>query len=146
MISTGVVDRAIDPVRLLEAAAHPGCGATVLFVGTVRGTNEGRSVSSIAYSAYRGMAEAELDRICREAVDRYPELRLAAEHRLGSLAVGEASIAIAAAHPHRAEAFEACRYVIEEAKRRLPIWKNEEYADGTSDWVGASHSDSRGVG
>ena len=88
----------------------------------------------IEYSAYEAMLEAEFARIVGEAADQWPEVRVAARHRLGSVATGEASIAVAAGAPHRADAFAACRYVIEEAKVRLPIWKREIREDGTANW------------
>jgi molybdopterin synthase catalytic subunit len=106
-----------------------------VFVGTVR--NDG-DVTGIEYSAYEQMAFAEIERILGEAQAQWPESRLMLQHRLGLIPVGEASIAIAAAAPHRDEAFAACRFVIEEVKTRLPIWKKEHRADGTTSWVGPS--------
>ena len=93
------------------------------------------TLSAIEYSAYPEMVEAEFDRILADARERWPEARIAVRHRMGVIPAGEASIAIAAAAPHRAEAFDACRYVIEEVKRRLPIWKKELRVDGTTVWV-----------
>lgn len=111
---------------LLAEVAGPERGGTCVFVGTVRADD---GVTAIDYSAYDVMAEAELDRMIAEARDRWPHARVAVRHRLGVIRVGEASIAIACAAPHRAEAFEACRYVIEEVKRRLPVWKKEQHRD-----------------
>ena len=129
---------AID--RLLAEVAAPHCGGTCAFLGTVRSGPEEAAhggVSGIEYSAYEAMAEAELDRIVSEALARWAGARVALGHRLGLVPVGEASIAIAVAAPHRAAAFEACRYVIEAVKQRVPIWKREIHADGTAAWVDA---------
>jgi molybdopterin synthase catalytic subunit len=126
--------------RLQAEVAAPECGATCTFLGTVRSGPEEAAhggVRGIEYSAYEAMAEAELARIVGEALARWAGARVALGHRLGLVPVGEASIAIAVAAPHRAAAFEACRYVIEEVKRRVPIWKREIHADGTAVWVDA---------
>jgi len=127
---------AID--RLLAEAAAPHCGGTCTFLGTVRsGPQEAAhgGVTGIEYSAYAAMADAELERIVSEALGRWAGARVALRHRLGLVPVGEASIAIAVAAPHRQAAFETCRYVIEEVKRRVPIWKREIHADGRAVWV-----------
>ena len=110
-------------------------GGTCVFLGTVRNDD---GVTAIEYSAYDEMARAEIVRMLEEAEARWPNARVIVQHRLGVVPAGEASIAIVAAAPHRAEAFEVCRYVIEEVKKRLPIWKKEIYADGTSTWVDPS--------
>ncbi|MGH7700446.1 MAG: molybdenum cofactor biosynthesis protein MoaE [Gemmatimonadales bacterium] len=125
----------ISPDVLLRAVAAPECGGTCLFLGTVRNAPEHGGVTAIAYSAYDAMAEAELDRIAAEARERWPGCRLGVTHRLGRVPLGEASVAIAAAAPHRADAFAACRYAIEEIKRRLPVWKKEYRLDGSTTWV-----------
>jgi molybdopterin synthase catalytic subunit len=95
-------------------------------------------VTEIEYSAYDAMADAEIERIVTEAQQQWPGVRVALRHRVGRVPVGEASIAIVAAAPHRAEAFAACRHVIEAVKRRLPIWKKEYRIDGTAAWVDPS--------
>lgn len=120
---------------LLASVASPACGGTCAFLGTVRDAPEDGGVTGIEYSAYEEMAEAELGRILDEARARWPEARVALLHRIGMIPVREASIAIAAAAPHRAQAFEACRHVIEQVKQRLPIWKKEHRADGSTTWV-----------
>lgn len=130
-----VVTRAIDIGRLIEDARSPSNGAISVFIGTVREVNDGRAVSSIEYSAYIAMAEEELHRILDEAEDRFGVIDVIVEHRVGVLELGECSIAIVAAHPHRAQAMDCSRYVIEEIKKRVPIWKMERYADGTREWV-----------
>lgn len=136
-IRTAIVQRPIDVAALMAEVGDTANGATIAFVGTVREVNDGRAVTGIEYSAYGEMAERELAAIARECAASFEIQHLVAEHRLGALALGEASIAIVVAHPHRAEAYEASRYVIEEVKRRLPVWKCEGYVDGTSEWVNA---------
>lgn len=123
---------------LIREVAGPERGGTCVFLGTVRSGPEDGGVTEIEYSAYDAMAEAELERILAEARERWAAARVALRHRVGRVPAGEASIAIAAAAPHRAEAFAACRYVIDEVKRRLPMWKKEYRADGTAEWVDAS--------
>ncbi len=125
----------LRPAALLEEVSSVSAGATVLFVGTVRDVNEGRAVTGIEYSAYEAMALAEMARITEEARSHFGVERLVLEHRVGTLALGDASVVIAVAHAHRAPALDAARYVIEELKRRVPVWKREHYADGTREWV-----------
>ena len=107
-------------------------GGTCVFIGTVRTDGD---VTSIDYSAYESMAIDESERILGDARVQWPAARVMLQHRLGVIPAGEASIAIAAAAPHRDEAFAACRYVIEEVKKRLPVWKKELSADGSGAWV-----------
>lgn len=132
---SAIVERPIDPGTLTAEVAGDGHGATILFLGTVRDTNDGRRVTGIEYSAYRGMAERELAAIVSEAAARFGTIGVVVEHRIGVLEIGEASVAIAVAHPHRGAAYDTSRYVIEQIKRRVPIWKREHYADGTREWV-----------
>ena len=113
-------------------------GGTCVFLGTVRSGPEEQGVTAIEYSAYEEMVEAEFARLLADADARWPEARIAVRHRLGVIPAGEASIAIAAAAPHRADAFAACRFVIEEVKRRVPVWKKELHVDGTETWVDPS--------
>ena len=132
---TAIVERPLDPCALLGEVAHNRNGATVLFVGTVRDVNDDAPVSGLDYTAYNAMAERELAAIVSEAASQWKTADVAVEHRIGTLNLGEASVAIAVAHPHRGEAFEAARYIIEELKKRLPVWKKEHYLDGRSEWV-----------
>ena len=127
------------PLELAELVARveaPERGAVASFLGLVRDHHGGRAVHRLEYSAYAAMAEAECARIVSEAEARWP-VRIALEHRIGALDIGDAAVAVAAAGAHREETFAACRFVIEEVKRRVPIWKKEFYADGTVEWVGA---------
>jgi molybdopterin synthase catalytic subunit len=135
MIESRLVRRVIDPAALLRVVTAPDCGATSLFLGTVRDHDEEKAVHGIEYTAYEKMAGAELRRIVEEAAGLYPGVRLAVEHRLGELAIGDISVAIAVAHAHRTPALDAGRYVIEELKKRVPIWKREAFEDGTREWV-----------
>jgi molybdopterin synthase catalytic subunit len=126
----------IDVAELLNAISDPGLGGTVVFLGSVRQGAEDGPVEAIEYSAYDEMAVAELDRIIGEAQDRWKACRVEVQHRLGRIPVKEASIAVVVAAPHRGEAFEACRYVIEQIKVRLPIWKKEIFQNGSAGWRG----------
>jgi len=119
---------------LLAEVQSPERGGTCVFLGTVRND---AGVTGIDYSAYEAMANQEIERILAEAHERWPEARVMLQHRLGVIPAGEASIAIAAAAPHRDAAFAACRHVIEEVKQRLPIWKKELRGDGSEQWVEA---------
>jgi molybdopterin synthase catalytic subunit len=123
---------------MLRELASPERGGTCVFLGSVRNGPEESGVTEIEYSAYDAMADAEIERIVTEAQQQWPGVRVALRHRVGRVPVGEASIAIVAAAPHRAEAFAACRHVIEAVKRRLPIWKKEYRIDGTAAWVDPS--------
>lgn len=130
-----IVRDRLDPAAVLTEVASTANGAAILFVGTVRETNEGRTVSGIEYAAYETMAARELAAIVTEACSRFATDDVVVEHRIGRLDLGEASVVIAVAHPHRAQAYEASRFIIEEIKRRVPIWKREEYIDGTREWI-----------
>ena len=133
-----LTDRQLDAAALLAEVSSDGCGGTALFLGTVRRSTEDGDVEGIEYSAYPEMAEAEFGRMITEARTRWPAARIALRHRTGFIKTGEASIAIAVACPHRAEAFDACRYLIEETKKRAPVWKKETLASGGQRWVNAA--------
>lgn len=119
-------------------------GGIATFLGAVRDHHHGRAVRSLSYSAYDSMAESVCGEILTEAAARWP-VRIALQHRLGDLGIGDVAVAIAVAGGHRDEAFAACRYVIEELKRRVPIWKREIFVDGTEEWVneGVAKSEER---
>jgi molybdopterin synthase catalytic subunit len=135
MKRSAVVTREIDPAVLLAEVRSPEYGAISSFIGTVREINDGRKVSAIEYSAYTAMAELELGRILDEAEQRFDVHSLIVEHRTGRLELGEVSVALVVAHEHRTPALDCTRFVIEEIKKRVPIWKMEHYEDGTRDWV-----------
>jgi molybdopterin synthase catalytic subunit len=136
----------IDASALIAAAASSGDGAVLLFWGVVRDHHDGRAVDHLEYDAYAAMAEAELERIVAETRARWAVGEIAVVHRLGRLEVGEASVGIAVASPHRAEAYEASRHLIEELKRRVPIWKREGYLDGERTWLSGAEPPSKGSG
>ncbi len=121
--------------ELIAEVSHAGAGGVVTFLGVVRDTNEGRSVTLLEYEAYGSMAESELTKIIDALEAEIPGVRVAATHRIGALAVGDAAVACAASAPHRAEAFRACRLLIDRIKSTLPIWKREHGPDGPY-WVG----------
>ena len=140
---TAIIENPIDPSALIAEVAESRNGATLLFLGTVRDVNDGRAVTGIEYSAYRSMAEREMAAIVAEACAEFGTDDIVVEHRLGVLELGEASVGIAVAHSHRGRAYDASRYIIEELKKRVPIWKLEHYVDGTREWVGAGGTDAR---
>jgi molybdopterin synthase catalytic subunit len=134
MATIRLVETPLSADEALAAVSRTDCGGTALFLGTVRSPDEGRAVSKLAYTAHRQMVEAELGRIAAEAEGRWPGGALYVAHRLGELAPGEISVVVAASCPHRAEAFSACRWVIDELKKRAPIWK-EEFSDEGKRWI-----------
>jgi molybdopterin synthase catalytic subunit len=125
----------IDVIRLRHGLEAQGAGAVVCFEGRVRNQNDGRAVNGLSYQAYIELAEAEGRRIVEEARGRFAVERVSCVHRVGSLALGDVAVWAGASAGHRAAAFEACRYVIDEVKARVPIWKREHYAEGDSEWL-----------
>ena len=115
--------------------ADPACGGYASFEGWVRNHNEGRRVLRLEYEAYEALALKEGERIVAEALERFGVRRIACVHRVGELAIGELAVWVGVSAAHRDEAFAACRYVIDEVKQRLPIWKKEHYPEGDSGWV-----------
>jgi molybdopterin synthase catalytic subunit len=134
--------RPLDLAALIDMVTAPDRGGVVTFVGTVRDHHHGRAVTGLSYSAYEPMAESVCAAIKTEAEGRWP-VRAALVHRLGDLEIGDAAVAIAVASAHRDDAFAACRYVIEEVKRRVPIWKRERFVDGTEEWVDPTQAGGR---
>jgi molybdopterin synthase catalytic subunit len=127
----------IDLATLISRIESPAHGGVASFLGQVRDHHGRRTVRRLEYSSYGPMAEEECARIVAEAEARWP-VRVALAHRVGALEIGDTAVAVAAAGAHRDEAFAACRFVIEEVKRRVPIWKKEFYQDGAVEWVGAT--------
>ena len=125
----------IDGCALLADCASSSDGAAILFLGIVRDHNEGKQVGHLDYKAYPEMAEVVLREIVSEAKGRWETGEIAVVHRIGRLEIGEPSVAIAVAAPHRGDAYAASRYIIEELKKRVPIWKREGYLDGASEWL-----------
>ena len=126
--------------QLAAAVGEPSDGAVVTFLGIVRNHNSGRRVRYLEYDAYETLATKVFRRIAEEARDRWPGLRIAIHHRIGRLQIGEASVAIAAASAHRADAFAACRYAIERIKQIAPIWKHE-FFEGGDVWIEGATAD-----
>jgi molybdopterin synthase catalytic subunit len=124
----------IDAAQVAGLVAGTGAGGLVLFIGTVRDENRGRAVIRLVYEAYAPMAIRVIERVAAEARDRFAVLDVAVHHRTGELALGDVAVVVAVAAVHRAEAFVACKYVIDELKARAPIWKKEIYRDGES-WL-----------
>lgn len=122
--------------EVLAAVADPAAGGTSVFVGTVRDDDEGRAVTSLGYSAHPD-AVAALRRVAEAVADDFPVIALAAVHRVGELGIGDLAVVVAVSCPHRAEAFAACRRLIDDLKHDVPIWKHQRFADGTQEWVGA---------
>ena len=131
---------ALDASALEALVADARCGATVTFVGRVRVSNADRTVLWIDYEAYAPLAIGAFERIAREAADQWPDVRLAIVHRIGRLAIGDASVVISAGSPHRRQAFEACRYAIERVKQIAPIWKHEHF-EGGEVWIEGATAD-----
>ena len=132
-----LVREPLDPAALEARVGHPSCGACVCFTGTTREENRGKRVVRLEYEAFEKMAGPEMERIFERCRAEQPDarLRMLVAHRIGIVAVGEPSVVIAVASPHRAPAFAACRFLIDELKRTLPVWKKEIYADGAH-WIG----------
>ena len=129
-----IVRGPVDP-RRFENVAGAGQGALVTFLGIVRNAaDDGRAVEGLSYEAYEEMACIEFEAIDAQARERFGDVRLWIAHAVGDLAVGEVAVAVAATAEHRAAAFEACRFAIDQLKERAPIWKKERYSDGTAQW------------
>jgi molybdopterin synthase catalytic subunit len=129
---------ALDPEALRQRVAHPACGAIAVFVGTTRDVNREKRVARLEYEAFEAMTLPEMERIfarCRETSAKDARVRMLCAHRVGTVEVGEPSVVIAVASAHRDAAFQACRFLIDELKKTLPIWKKEVYADGHH-WIG----------
>jgi molybdopterin synthase catalytic subunit len=135
-----VADEPLDPVALTAAVASDRDGAVAVFVGLVRSHNAGRHVLWLDYEAFPPLALKAFEQIATEAADRWPEVRVAIHHRTGRLEIGEASVAIAAASAHRADAFAVCRYAIERVKQIAPIWKHEHF-EGGDVWIEGAAAD-----
>jgi molybdopterin synthase catalytic subunit len=131
-----VVRNPIDVPALAQNVRTAACGAVVTFSGVVRErSDDDRDVTGLSYEAHESMAVAEFERISAEARERFGECRIAVLHRIGDLKIGDVAVAVAVGSAHRAQAFDACEYVIDELKARAPIWKQEHYVDGTREWI-----------
>lgn len=132
---TKITREIIDHAKLTEQVRSDQDGAVVTFLGTVREFTDGKQTASLEYEAYPEMAELKLREIESEARNRWPIIDVALVHRVGHHELGEVSVAIAVSCPHRSQAFEACRFLIEQVKAIVPIWKRENWATGESNWV-----------
>jgi len=137
----------IDPAALQRLLADSRAGACVTFEGWVRNHNDGRAVRALDYEAFGELAEREGARIIAEAGAKFDVLAARCVHRVGALGIGDLAVWVGVAAAHRGAAFDACRYIIDEAKARVPVWKKEHYADGSSEWVNcATRGDHAGTG
>ena len=123
----------VDEVR--AAVADPAAGGIALFAGAVRESDHDRAVSGLSYSAHPSAVD-ELRRVAEVIAEKYPVIGIAAVHRVGDLAIGDLAVVLAVSCPHRAEAFDACRDLIDILKASVPIWKHQRFGDGTAEWVG----------
>jgi molybdopterin synthase catalytic subunit len=138
--ATAITTSPLDPPALVRFVGAADTGAVTTFLGLVRDHNQGRRVTHLVYEAYEPLAERALRRIVEEVQEHWPSASLAVHHRIGRLEIGEASVVIAAASPHRADAFAACRYTIERVKQIVPIWKHE-YFEGGDVWIEGATAD-----
>ena len=134
-----LTDIAIDPSALTKALNNDAAGAVVSFEGRVRDHNDGKAVDHLVYESYEKLAAKEAEAILKEARERYPVLEAHCVHRVGRLEIGEVAVWVAVASAHRKEAFDACEFIIDSIKHRLPIWKKETYSDGSYEWVNCRH-------
>lgn len=135
MNSFRIDETPLDPVSLRTGLQAPGCGAYASFEGWVRNENDGRAVLRLEYEAYAELAIKEGERIMREAAEKFPLASAACVHRTGCLEIGDLAVWVGVSSGHRDAAFGACRFIIDEVKHRVPIWKKEHYTDGDSGWV-----------
>ena len=126
---------ALTPEEYRAALEDPAAGGYAAFEGWVRNHNEGHAVTRLEYEAFEALANKEGERIVREAIQRFGVIKAACVHRIGALAIGDLAVWVGVSSRHRAEAFAACRYIIDEVKHRVPIWKKEHYVNGDSGWV-----------
>jgi molybdopterin synthase catalytic subunit len=131
----GIRDTPLSVDEVLGAVRDAGAGGIAVFVGAARDEDHERAVTRLSYSAHPG-AEQELRRVMEKVAAGYPVRALAAVHRIGDLEIGDLAVVVAAACPHRGEAFEACRTLIDDLKAQVPIWKHQVFADGDAEWVG----------
>ena len=125
----------VDPEKLKEELFDPRSGGFVSFEGWVRNKNEGKDVTHLEYQAYESLAVKEGERIIAEALEKFDVIDALVEHRVGDLQIGEIAVAVHVTSVHRGPAFDACEYIIDELKVRVPIWKKEHYTDGNTGWI-----------
>jgi molybdopterin synthase catalytic subunit len=133
----GVRETALSVDEVRAAVADPAAGGIALFAGAVRDVDHDQRVTGLSYSAHP-TAEAELRRVAEQIAQKFPVIAVAAVHRVGDLDIGDLAVVVAVSCPHRAEAFDACRALIDELKATVPIWKHQRFADGSTEWVGSA--------
>ena len=138
-------DSTIDTASLQRSLVNPAAGGYCAFEGWVRNENEGHAVERLEYEAYEPLAVAEGEKVLAEALRKFPYLEARCVHRVGMLEIGECAVWVGVSAGHREEAFKACRYIIDEIKHRLPIWKKEHYVNGDSGWVNCERCASHGI-
>lgn len=135
LIHASVSSRALNIQEACDFVSDPAHGAVDVFIGAVRNHHEGKTVTGITYDIHEALAQKIFSEICHQALDRWQGVKIYLSHFKGYLDVGGISVLIAVGSPHRAESFEACRYIIEELKKRAPVWKQEHYETGSSEWL-----------
>ena len=135
-----ITDETINLQEFFSGESPRSCGAAASFAGIVRNHDHGRAVKSLYYDCYRSMAEKMIQALVQEAKAGWNVEKIQVSHRIGHLEIGEVAVAICVSSAHRAEAFEACRFIIERIKEKVPIWKKEIFEDGMSEWVSCAHA------
>jgi len=130
-----IQSKPIDTLALTNAVGDQDAGAVVLFVGTTRRMTDGRETVKLEYDGYQPMAEAELKKLREQAMERWPLKGCGIVHRIGVVENGQASVAVAVSSPHRVQAFEAAQWIMDTLKKNVPIWKREQWTDGSTEWI-----------
>jgi len=136
-----IISHKIDTDKIIQSVLIPESGAVDVFIGTTRNHSNGKAVEKLEYEAYEPMALKKMEEIESEVLDRWDVHKVAIVHRTGDVAIGESSVVIAVSSAHREEAFIACRYIIDQLKEMVPIWKREYFADGSVEWSRAKHTE-----
>ncbi|MGL1933453.1 MAG: molybdenum cofactor biosynthesis protein MoaE [Fibrobacterales bacterium] len=134
-----IIDTPLKPSELQEQCRNPKSGAFTSFEGWIRDHNDGKEVLRLEYESYKELAEKEGNRIINEAIETFGIHSAYCDHRVGKLEIGGIAVWVGVNAAHRGEAFDACRYIIDNVKKRVPIWKNEHYTDGSTEWVVCTH-------
>ncbi len=144
MIVTGLSSEPLDVAALVARIRRPDCGGVVVFEGSTRSPSEDKEVQQLSYEAYESRATAQLEQLARDAMERFGVRGVLAMHRTGDVPIGEPSVVVACAAPHRAEAFEAARWLIDTLKQEVAVWKKEIFTDGSASWVGGERTGAGG--
>jgi len=141
-----ISEEPLEKIDLKGPLLRRDAGGCVEFSGRVRDFNQGKTVSSLEYQVFAGLADKEGSQILKEAREKFDILEVRCLHRTGHLQIGEMAVWVGVVSAHRADAFTACQYIIDELKRRLPIWKKEHYTDGDSGWIGSDSPSAKASG